>query len=115
MTSSEFIRWGPHVSDDDADVRTVDGSAITDKQSLLREIASALNFPAYFGQNWDAFEECLRDVAEFNPPGAATVVVTEAETLRRRLPREFETLLQVWADAAPAAAREGSQPHLVLA
>jgi len=38
----------------------LDGTKITDKQSFLKEIAEALEFPEGFGHNWDALEDCLR-------------------------------------------------------
>ena len=31
-------------------------------------LASAFEFPDYYGKNWDAFEECLNDDNESNPP-----------------------------------------------
>jgi RNAse (barnase) inhibitor barstar len=36
---------------------------IKDKSSLLRLIAELLLFPSYFGQNWDALDECLGDLS----------------------------------------------------
>lgn len=33
------------------------------KTALLGEYARGLNFPGYFRHNWDAFEECLRDLS----------------------------------------------------
>jgi hypothetical protein len=32
------------------------------KLGLLRSLSSQLSFPDYFGENWDAFEECLLDL-----------------------------------------------------
>lgn len=33
------------------------------KRDLLRTLADGLKFPHYFGHNWDAVEECLRDLS----------------------------------------------------
>jgi hypothetical protein len=37
--------------------------AANDKQSLLRAVAGALEFPDWFGMNWDALEDCLSDLS----------------------------------------------------
>jgi hypothetical protein len=34
-----------------------------DKQELLRGIAAAMDFPRWFGENWDALEDCLSDLS----------------------------------------------------
>lgn len=34
---------------------------IADRQELLSILAKELNFPDYFGRNWDALDEVLRD------------------------------------------------------
>ncbi|MEO6999474.1 MAG: barstar family protein [Terracoccus sp.] len=45
------------------DVRVVDAStAGTDKATVLREFATALALPRWFGHNWDALLDCLRDL-----------------------------------------------------
>jgi len=115
VTISTFVHREPFSSREGLDARIVEGSAITDKRSLLGEMATALDFPAYFGYNWDAFEECLRDAPKFNAPGALTVVLRDSENVRRQLPEEFEMLLRIWADTTPTSAREGLQMHLVVA
>jgi RNAse (barnase) inhibitor barstar len=36
-------------------------STINSKQDLLKNLSNSLNFPDYFGINWDALYDCLRD------------------------------------------------------
>ncbi|HET8561023.1 MAG TPA: barstar family protein [Marmoricola sp.] len=40
----------------------VDGWTHQDKGTFLDAVADALQFPEYFGQNFDALTDCLRDV-----------------------------------------------------
>jgi hypothetical protein len=41
----------------------LDGRKIRDKASFLDRTARAMDFPSYFGKNWDALEECLNDLS----------------------------------------------------
>ncbi|MFL6565363.1 MAG: barstar family protein [Burkholderiales bacterium] len=36
---------------------------VSEKRALLRRIAAKLAFPAWFGENWDALEDCLSDLS----------------------------------------------------
>ncbi len=38
------------------------------KQKLFAVLADKLHLPSYFGRNWDALEECLKDLS-WLPPG----------------------------------------------
>lgn len=46
---------------------------IATKNALLEQVASLLDFPEYYGVNWDAFEECMRDLS-WLPPGIVRLV-----------------------------------------
>lgn len=41
---------------------------ISTKAELLERLAEKLRFPAYFGDNWDSLEECLRDLSWIENP-----------------------------------------------
>jgi len=45
------------------------------KQELLRRFAEALGFPDWFGDNWDALEDCLTDLSW--RPGEGYLVLVE--------------------------------------
>ena len=49
---------------------------IRSKQKLFAIFADTLHFPKYFGWNWDAFEECLRDLS-WLPPSRPIAIVHE--------------------------------------
>ncbi|MEH1931236.1 barstar family protein [Nostoc sp.] len=37
----------------------LDGKKINSKETFLSKAAEAMQFPTYFGANWDAFDECI--------------------------------------------------------
>lgn len=79
-----------------------DGATIRDGAELLDALARALTFPDYYGRNWDAAEECLRDLGERYPQGAA-LLVEGAGALWQRLPRELGLLTSIWLAASETA------------
>ena len=45
----------------------------TDKDQLVARVAAALEFPAWFGGNWDALEDCLCDLSWMTGEGYVLV------------------------------------------
>jgi len=43
-------------------------AGIGNPQGLFEELAESLRFPGYFGANWNALEDCIRDLS-WLPPG----------------------------------------------
>jgi Barstar (barnase inhibitor) len=41
----------------------IDGRQISSKAEFLSAIAEAMQFPDYFGHNWDTLDECLTDLS----------------------------------------------------
>jgi RNAse (barnase) inhibitor barstar len=91
------------------------GAASRTRAGLFTEWATALAFPDYFGRNWDALVDCLRDLVAERP---RTLVVTDAvELLADEPPAQFAALLAVLGEVAsgsdenPAVGR-GPEPAL---
>jgi hypothetical protein len=73
--------------------------AARDKNAFLNAIAKALQFPDYFGHNWDAFYDCLLDLKHGD--GAGTLLVLrEASGFARAEPEEFAAATATLEDAA---------------
>ena len=66
----------------------LDGSHITDTSTFFQEAAQALQFPAYFGHNWDAFLDCLGEFAD-RPERRVAIVWRQADQTERRSLRVF--------------------------
>jgi hypothetical protein len=80
-------------------VRTVRGRKMRNAQRLFDEFAAALQFPAYFGENCAAFDECLTDLG-WLPAGAGHVlVITEPAEVLADDPADFTVLVRILADA----------------
>lgn len=92
----------------------VDSNEISTKEQLLASIAEAMCFPDYFGGNWDALDECLRDM-EWLPASGYLLIVRNAEDLWHRNPRIAAGLLQSWIFSAKEWSREGVPFHLMFA
>ena len=71
-------------------------SGATDKDQLIASVAAALKFPAWFGGNWDALEDCLCDLSWL--PAAGYVLLFEGAAAVPLVERG--TLFDVLASAA---------------
>lgn len=78
-------------------VRVVRGAKMRCEQDLHNEIAAAFQFPYYYGENWDALDECLTDL-EWIPADAYVMVISEASLLLRdEDPVRLTTFVEVLA------------------
>jgi Barstar (barnase inhibitor) len=72
-----------------------DGRACRTRAALFDEVARVLEFPPYFGRNWDALVDSLRDVV----PVALTVAYAE-QLLVDEPPSALATLFDIMRRAA---------------
>ncbi|HMB57720.1 MAG TPA: barstar family protein [Arenimonas sp.] len=72
----------------------VDLRDCADKADLLRRLALALNFPAHFGNNWDALADALGDLRKPDSEGLV-LLLENSERLRLHALAEFKTAMEV--------------------
>lgn len=100
---SEVIDW----VETGLTVRVVRGRKMRTVGGLFDEFAAALQFPLYFGENMDAFDECIANL-ETLPLGKGYVVVfTEPDQTLADAPAEE---LQSLVNALDSANASWSQP-----
>src|SRR5882672_2137075 len=92
----------------------LDGKPVGTREELLRGIADAMEFPDYFGMNWDAVIDCLRDLADRQPAEGYVLFLHAAEGLWRQGSPWMGELVEVWLTAAEESAHDGVPLHLVF-
>jgi RNAse (barnase) inhibitor barstar len=79
----------------------IDLAGCRDKDELLARFALTLDFPAWFGGNWDALFDCLTDLS-WRPAPGYLLVFEHAAGLREAAPEALDTAVAILGDAATA-------------
>lgn len=77
----------------------IDLSGIVTKDAFLQVVSRALQFPDYFGMNWDAFEDCITDLSWFSSRGYV-FVIANIEEFAQKVPRELQKARNIFRSAA---------------
>ncbi|PXX01426.1 barstar family protein [Mycolicibacterium moriokaense] len=94
--ANHLMAWTP--AHPEWDIRRVRGTKSSDEAHLFDEMAAALQFPYYFGENWNALWDCITDLNWLR--GLSYLVIFDsAEHLLSESNRGFQFLLQVLKDA----------------
>jgi RNAse (barnase) inhibitor barstar len=78
---------------------------IRSKQKLLNVLAGRLRFPRYFGHNWDALEDCLRDLSWL--PGGRPVIIVQEDLPFGERSENRRTYVAILRSAAQSALPDG--------
>ena len=78
-------------------VVSINGEAIKDKQDLFDIFSKKLNFPSYFGNNWDAFWDCITDL-EWLGDVQVIIKIRKIECIKDKITRK--NLVELLADAS---------------
>ncbi|MEZ4711326.1 MAG: barstar family protein [Caldilineaceae bacterium] len=90
----------------------LDGRDIANKADFLNAMSAALNFPRYFGHNWDAFEECIQDLSWLAAPGCL-LLYDQFLHFAQKQPAEWRTARTI-LNAAAAQWRAAERPIYIL-
>jgi RNAse (barnase) inhibitor barstar len=84
----------------------IKGDQINDKSQFLRSVAETLQFPDYFGSNWDALGDCLTDMS-WNDSAGYIIVYDHPHILADNSPEDFRTLVLIFQESARFWSEEG--------
>jgi len=90
----------------------LDGRLCRTRERLFAHCAERLQFPDYFGGNWDAFEECLGDFFDrYSSDGSECVVRIDhaAELLAEEAEADLITFIEIVRSAAEQALTRGGR------
>ena len=73
--------------------------ALADKKALLRQFATVLAFPEWFGGNWDALGDCLTDLS-WRDAGGYVLLVHGAAAFATRCADDYGVLIDVLGASA---------------
>ena len=93
----------------------IENKAILNDQDLLLEISASMKFPEYFGNNWDALDECLVDFEWLNNPKGFVLVIQNSRVLWKKAAYSAGKLVQGWLCAAEKWNKNDIPFHLVFA
>lgn len=94
-------------------LREIDGDALATEREMFSALAKSLSFPTYFGHNWDAIDECLRDLT-WLPARGYVLEVRQSRHLWRRAPALAGSLIESWLFCAEEWATDSVPFHLVF-
>ncbi len=91
----------------------IEGQKIGDKNQFLKQAALLLRFPDYFGDNWDAFADCLTDMSWHEADGFV-ILYDHFGPFSEHSPREFETALDIFKESTEFWRDQGKALFVLL-
>ena len=87
-------------------VVVLDTRGAHDKAEFLAACARCLDFPSYFGHNWDALSDCLTDLS-WLPARHYRIELAQPQALRTAASETLDTALEILGEVAEFWADEG--------
>ncbi len=91
----------------------IDGDKIKDKNSLFREFSEKLNFPGYFGHNWDAFSDCITDLSWLEIKNSFFIIYKNTRQFRLANPEEWRIAQDIFLEAVDYWKEQGKSVTII--
>ncbi len=92
----------------------IDFNGLGSKEMLFKRLAERLDFPAYFGGNWDALDEIMQEPF-WNPAPGRVIMFTSAKSFLQNLPAEAQVLKSIMEKSSRYWAETGISLFVVMA
>ncbi|MEU9251670.1 barstar family protein [Streptomyces sp. NPDC048270] len=92
----------------------LDLDGVRGKAELMRRCGDALRVPEWFGGNWDALADSLRDLSWLPDAGGRLVAVTSWRGFAGARPRDWEVLVEVLEEAVDFWREQDGGPGLTV-
>ena len=89
----------------------IDGKKLTDWNSFHSEFKTILNFPDYYGENMNAWIDCVDDLTE----KPTILQIENGKFLKENAPDLFNAILECGALVNYRKTEIGEQPNLIIA
>ena len=77
----------------------INGDNIKDKHTFFNSFSEKLEFPEYFGFNWDAFSDCMTDLSWLNLECGISIIYKNPHIFRSSSPEEWKIANEILLDA----------------
>lgn len=88
----------------------IDGKKITDWNSFHSEFKSELNFPDYYGENMDAWIDCVDELTET----PTLLRIENGKFLKENKPEFLNVILEYGAFVNFRKVEQGEKPNLII-
>lgn len=91
----------------------LEGQKIEKKEQFFNHAAVAMKFPSHFGNNWDAFYDCLTDMDGVDAEGYL-IYFDHTDAFASHHESQLETVVELFQDAVDFWKSEGKAMLVVL-
>ena len=110
MSCDKLDEWliDYRLKNEDTFIAVVRGKRMKNKERLLDEFASAFQFPDYFGENWDALDDCITDFSWLKEK-KYVLVIADLNLVLSEIPNKYE-IRKIFIDLLKTAKEYWNNP-----